>query len=124
MGVYNSGNNINYGIIIEGNNNNVTIEKSSVGSGNQYDIKQGLTEDEWAVLNWYFIECQAMFTKQTEQFKACTEILHNIEEQDAPSLKNTLKDIGDSVLNGIVSTGAGLAMSQAAKIILDKIKIF
>lgn len=124
MGVYNSGNIINHGIIIEGNNNNVTIKKSSVGSGNQYDIKQGLTEDEWATLNWYFIECQAMFTKQTEQFKACTEILHIIEEQDAPSLKNTLKDIGDSVLNGIVSTGAGLAMSQAAKIILDKIKIF
>lgn len=104
--------------------NNVTVEDSSVGSGNQYDIKQGLTEDEWATLNWYFIECQAMYTKQTKQFKACTEILHTIEKRDAPSLKKTLRDIGDSVLNGIVSTGAGFAMSQAAKIILDKINTF
>ena len=54
----------------------------------------------------------------------CSSDLHTIEKRDAPSLKKTLRDIGDSVLNGIVSTGAGFAMSQAAKIILDKINTF
>ena len=112
----------NSGVIVQGDNNQVDVKGSSMGNINNYDINQGLTSDEWQTLEWYFIECQAMFAKQSEYYKACTDILHGIEKRDAPSVKNTLKKIGLSALKVIMSVGAEIAIGDAARVVLEKIK--
>lgn len=126
MGIFDSGDFPfinNSGVFVQGNNNSVDIKDSTFEGANNYDFSQDLTSDEWQTLEWYFIECQAMFAKQTEYYKACTDILHTIEKRDAPSVKNVLKKIGASVINVIMSAGAEIAMSGAVRIVLDKIKM-
>ena len=58
-------------MFVHGDNNSVNIKDSTMENANNYGLSQNLTLDEWQTLEWYFIECQAMFAIQTEYYKAC-----------------------------------------------------
>lgn len=109
----------NSGVFVNGNNNNVNITNSSSKIAD-YDIKQGLTPEEWQLLEWYFIECQAMFTEQTKYYKACVEILDTIHNRDAHGFRKNVKDMAKAVFDGIIAAGSELAISQTAMAILNK----
>lgn len=87
----------NSGVFVNGNNNSVNVTNSSSKIAD-YDIKQGLTPEEWQLLEWYFIECHAMFTEQTKYYKTCVEVLDTIHNKDAHGFRKTLNNIANRYL--------------------------